>query len=305
MSSTIFDVSQAPTNQPNILDNAGFEIWQRGNTFTNPANGAYLADRWALSSAGTAPTATVTKETSTIDSGIAALKWNITSNTGNTQAYIYQTVEAYQAYQGKTITISIRINSSASGNVLAIYDGVTVTSTAIPSNAGYTTYSVTKAISSSATIVQVFFGNNSGQVSTGTFYLDSAMLVIGPNPASFISLHPAIDLARCQRYYETGTIASVNLPIANITAVRTEIDFAWNFAVTKRVAPTVTMTTTQSTQVQLAPGAFGTVTDSTSSWPSTAGSTTVDSFTITANRGSNTTYPTLQYSATWVASADL
>ena len=30
----------------NILINGGFEIWQRGTSFSTPADGAYTADRW-------------------------------------------------------------------------------------------------------------------------------------------------------------------------------------------------------------------------------------------------------------------
>lgn len=303
---TTFDTTQLPVtslqNINNILDNGGFEVWQRGTTFNGAGNAAYTADRWKNSYGGS-PVANMTQESSTIHDGQYSMKVVITSAPGSSIWGMGQTVENYQSYRGKTLSFSCWVNTTMSNVNLVLYDGITLTAGAFhPGDGQWHQLTVTATMSASASLVVVFVTQETTGV-TGTLYVDSAMLVIGSNASAFIPTNPQVDLARCQRFYEIGTISSVNLPIANITAVRTEIDFAWNFSVTKRVAPTMTMTTTQSTQVQLAPGAFGTVGDSTSLWVSVA-TPAVDGFAITANRGSNSTYPTLQYSATWTASAD-
>lgn len=312
---TIFDPNQTPTasigyqNIPNIIDNGGMSIWQRGTTFTNPVNAVYTADRWRTFG-GPSSTWTISQETTIVDpsgSQGVAMKVLITAVSESILGVLYY-VENWPDYVGKTVTVSARVRSTVAGKIsVIINDGQ-------QANGAYNTLTNTyETISVSKTIVNI--GQNRIYIAIGqvdsvvtpvplTYYIDNVMMTIGNQVVSFVPTDPQADLARCQRYYEIGTVGSLTLPIANITAIRTEIDFAWNFCVTKRTVPTMTITTTQSTQLQLAPGAFGTVGDPTSAWPSTA-SPTVNSFQITANRGSNSTYPLLAYTATWTASADL
>jgi len=300
MSLTTFDVSQSPSNQPNILDNGGFDIWQRGNTFTNPATNVYTADRWMHGSAGTAPTATITKETSVTDGTATALKWNITSNAGNTQAYMLQYVENYLNLRGKTVTFSVRSNTSASGFLLGIYDGVGINTVSIPSNASYATYSVTLTVSASATQLFVFWGNNAGAVPTGTFYLDSAMLTVGPNPAAFVPLHPQVDLARCQRYYAQGLLEISALGRTNATQYVLEQSLL--FAVPMRTTPTMSFSSASvweegSNTNQI--GSYSVAINST-----VGGGSIYSGFTVSASKNIAGNKPSF-LSGNWSASSDL
>lgn len=311
---TIFDPNQTPLasigyqNIPNIIDNGGFEIWQRGTSFSNPAINTYTADRWKVSVTG-APSWVVSRDSTAanVDSGTYSMSVNITSVGGSTVFNHFQNIENFADYRGKTLTVSMRVKATVAAKIqIRIEADASTTYSSFHSGSGnFETLTATLLIPTNASEIdiQAGFVGNSTPVAT-QFWLDSAMLITGSTAATFVPTNPQVDLARCQRFYEIGTISSVNLPIANITNVRTEIDSVGTFRVTKRIAPSMTMTTTQSTQVQLAPGAFGTVVDSTALWTPT-GVATVDGFTFSANRGSNTTYPLLQYSATWTASADL
>jgi hypothetical protein len=60
------------------------------------------------------------------------------------------------------------------------------------------TLTVTVAVPTTATGVfpAIYFSASCG------VYIDSAMLVVGSQPANYVPLHPADDLARCLRYYE-------------------------------------------------------------------------------------------------------
>jgi len=60
-------------------------------------------------------------------------------------------------------------------------------------------------------------GGQMGQVTVSfalpcTAYIDNAMLVVGSQPADYVPLHPADDLARCLRYYQRwGAPASISV----------------------------------------------------------------------------------------------
>lgn len=254
--STSFDSIQLPTisyqNIVNIIDNGGFDNWQRGTTFTNPAS-VYTADRWFVANAGGAATSTITKETSVTDNTAAALKWNITSNAGNGQAYLLQYIEDFKAYRGKTLTVTIRSQQSVSGFLLGIYDGVTATTTPLGSNGGYTTYSLTVTISSSCSTLFIFWGNNGTPIPVGTFYLDSVMLSIGSSIVPFVPTNPQVDLARCQRYFQViGGGVTYLATGQNESTTRT--DFAIPLIVQMRIPPTITVNNPTNFSVSQAGG---------------------------------------------------
>src|SRR5579863_3982303 len=201
---TTLDPSLTPTTQVNILDNGGMEIWQRGVSFSNPANSVYTADRWNVQS-NNSVTSTVSQSSSIVDSGNYSFELNITATTA-TYYLFFQEIENFQAYRGKTLTLSMRVYSNAPIRV-AIFPGSgnETLSSPHPGNNTWQTLSVTVAIPSNAASIWAGFGWDStvagASPSVSTSYIDSGMLVVGPNPASFVPLHPQIDLVRCQRYY--------------------------------------------------------------------------------------------------------
>ena len=76
-----------------------------------------------------------------------------------------------------------------------------------------------------------------------TAYIDNAMLVVGSVPADYAPLHPADDLARCLRYYETtATGGGIGYPyFAQYGAAGQYWRSALPFAAKKSLTPTVTI----------------------------------------------------------------
>jgi hypothetical protein len=220
------NINQLGGAHRNLLTNGGFEIWQRGTgSFTT--SGAYSADRWLITNSGA--NQTVTKETSTIDGGLAALKCVVSS----TNANVDQKLEDYASLRGRTLSLSIRAQQSASGIInVTLNDSAGGTNVVSSSTTGsYQTMVVSRTINAAATSVTVTI-----QISTGTVYLDNAMLVIGPSPAPYQPLHPQEDLARCQRYYE---VTIVNY-LGSAQGASHTMGQWLPFAVTKSGTPTIT-----------------------------------------------------------------
>lgn len=251
MTFTVFDASQVPGAQISILDNGGFEIWQRGTSFTHSSTNAsgytqvYDTDRWKSSlytGATGSLTVTVSQNSSVVQSGQYSLECNITTSTGSNYFTLVQFIENYQAYQGKTLTLSIWINTTRTDINLEMYDGFTGSvSSYHPGDGTWHQLTLTKTISSSATSLQILVGQNGTPVAaTGAYYVDSAMLVVGSQPANFVALHPQVDLARCQRYYEYLSGSNGQQCIGTICGNGSYAAMVWPFKQTKRIQPTIT-----------------------------------------------------------------
>jgi hypothetical protein len=225
------NLNQLAGAHANLLTNGGFEVWQRGaGAFT--ADTAYTADRWYIS--GT--TATVTQETTTVDSSGNALKL-VKAAGGN--ASMVQKVEGHLNFRGKSVSVSVRLQQSVGSAVtLIINDNIgSTTATSSSTTGSYITLTATRAISASATVLEVSLQCTA----TGTFYFDNAMLVIGPAPAPYQPLHPADDLGRCQRYYEVvGGAGAGELYHRGVGAAGVQAGTTLHFKTTKSGTPTVT-----------------------------------------------------------------
>lgn len=118
----------------NYCINGNFDIWQRGTSFTNPANGAYTADRiapWINVDGGTPPTIVHSRQTLTpgeLDKSFYFYRINANgagSGYGNSS---YYTLYLQQIENGtrllcglnKKITISFYARSSVNGRVIVL-----------------------------------------------------------------------------------------------------------------------------------------------------------------------------------------
>jgi hypothetical protein len=292
----------------NILDNGGFEIWQRGTSFSNPANLVYTTDRWQIQLSGS-PTYTISQEPSIVDSGNYAVKYNVTATvTGlGWHAYLYQSVENFAAYRGMTLSLSVRVWSNTAG-VMRIYlnDGVqlSVFSPYHPGDSTYHTLSVTLSVSPTATQLVLGVGSLSNDVLISTNYIDSAMLVVGSQPVAFQPLHPQIDLARCQRYYELGHVQNT-FPILRPGAGSGDAVWMWTpFVVQKRVVPTVTPVSV-AIVISNVGGSGGGDSSDTGAWGISVAQTQLSGASIEITRASDGGLPAVLAEYTWVATADL
>jgi hypothetical protein len=181
----------------NLLLNGGFEIDQTnsGSIYTNPTNGIVTLDSWTvLKSGGTPPSANVKRVAradvgAQVDSGDKAMNVVVTS-VGTVDAIfaISQVVPNYLDYVSKTISVTIRIYSSIASVIrLSIDDGVTEAfSSYHPGGSAYQTLNVSKTISNSATYLRInVFKMTASQVTAGSFYVDSGMMVISQFPVPF------------------------------------------------------------------------------------------------------------------------
>jgi hypothetical protein len=106
-----------------------------------------------------------------------------------------------------------------------------------PGNGAYQTLTVTATETATPNLqLGIFFA------ASCTAYIDNAMLVVGSQPADYVPMHPADDLARCLRYYE-----AIGVQGGNDIAVRgwagaagQGIDATILWRAIKPVTPTVT-----------------------------------------------------------------
>jgi hypothetical protein len=228
----------APSATASLLTNGGFEIWQRGTSFASLADGAYGADRWLWVKGGTA-TLAMARDTANADTGsryCAALTY-----VHNTASRVYQQVGTEPTHQlgGRQITFSIRVRCATASAVRAVlYNGAAFSYSAYHTGGGaYETLSVSASCAAGVTNIQV--GVDLG--ASCTAYLDNAVLAVGSVAPDYVPLHPAEDLARCQRYYQEiggqGVFEYVCMLQAYATTTALGV-LAW--AVPMAVAPTIT-----------------------------------------------------------------
>ena len=233
----------ADTARANLLTNGGFEIWQRGNgPFT--AAGAYFADRWYIGTVNAGDTFSISRSTgATTDKSFANANVTYTRSTGGSNLQQHMGAangDSTPQLIGRTLSFSVRVNTSVASAIAAgIYDDVNGFrwGNYHSGAGGYETLTMTAPVAPTA--VQVRVGIKFDQ--TAFAYLDNAMLVVGPVPADYAPLHPADDLARCQRYYELIVSGTANTHIATAQAGSAVAAFApIIFRTPKAVTPTVT-----------------------------------------------------------------
>lgn len=236
-------ISGLAASSPNGLDNGGMEVSQRGVTFATPADAAFTADRWKVQT-DEAAGVTVTKNTTTVDTGLASLRVVVASPGASKYWYVKEIVENYADYRGQTITVSARAHSSVASAVkVSLSDGLVSSSTFHTGGGGWETLSATLLVRTTATVVSAQIGMlNAGDKKAGTYYFDSLMLAPGSSAPTFAPLNAAVDMYRCQRFYQRfgGNIAGEQLAMGQDS---TTADFrvVLFFPVRMRIAPTLTV----------------------------------------------------------------
>jgi hypothetical protein len=232
---------------PNIAINGGMEIWQRGSSFSSPANGVYTADRWRVNHDGT-PTFTISQETTTVDKGLNSLKLDITAISGSpTNLSLRQVIENGQRFNGTALTLSVRVKCSVAGKItcaLADDNGSIYSSANV--GTGWETLSCTISSVADTSSLNIFIGFVAGSgitPSVCTTYIDSVMVVTGSTSNIFIPDDPAFDLMRCMRYFQIiGSNATNDYIGVGQAWATTDAYLAYRYPVPMRAAPTATVT---------------------------------------------------------------
>lgn len=170
-----------------FIANGGFEAWSSGTTFTNPGNGTVLADSWTEIKSGTTPcTADVTREGTTVDSGLYSMKVNITG-AGSSDSYwaIKQSVGTPSAFSGLTVLAGVKVKVATANKVrIKVYDG---TNTAYSSyHTGDGTWQLLQAKLTAVTNpseITITIEINPANF-TDAVYIDSAYLYVVPSSIS-------------------------------------------------------------------------------------------------------------------------
>lgn len=221
--------------------NSNFDVWTiKGTSFTNPASGALLANKWYIRKAngtGTAPSVNISRDT-TIPNKLSkySCKLDVTAAgtaSSTTQYEIYEQIADFEKFQGKTISLSTQILAPTASETieLVIDDGVTTTlhsaKTVTNSWANYKFENI--SISASATKLEYIFrlaggtalsipsATNFKPSTTGAFYFTQVQLNEG---TAAIDYKPKSNDQECAAKFASGSLTvtagggdqTVNLP---------------------------------------------------------------------------------------------
>ena len=238
----------------NILINGGFDVWQRGTSFTVPDNAVtYTTDRWAIFSNGSNSRVT-TKEEAVINNKVGnSIKVALTTPNARDRLF-RQKIEDLKQFSSQTLTLSYYAKASTSTEYKVETRRYYGTGGSADSNDEHATHTFTTSWQKFTTTFTVpditgdTFGANNGlwimfkvnTVQTHDVYLANVQLERGSTATDFEHRSYGEELALCQRYFEKlgrgGGYAGdraynhssriVNLP---------------TWATTKRADPTVTI----------------------------------------------------------------
>ena len=240
----------------NAIINGNFDIWQRGTSFSNPAVGAYTADRWLLSADGTGVTRTISRQTFTL--GQTAVPGEPTyffrhnqsvAGTGATANNIQHRIEGVRTFAGQQVTVSFWAKGAASLTLTAVEliqsfgsggspSGLvgTTAATSVSVTTAWQKFSYTVTVPSISGKTLGTSGSDAlwliiGAPLNTTFTLDIAQVQIeaGPVATPFERRPIGTELALCQRYYWTGVVV-----VETVTTIT-----GFNFPVQMRAVPTI------------------------------------------------------------------
>jgi hypothetical protein len=215
----------------NYVINGGFDIWQRGTTFTNPANNAYTADRWNNGNSASG-TYTISQQSTGVPVGsqyYMRTTYGAASSYCN-RAQIVETANT-ELLQGKTVTFTVKLRKNASlttdfvvgiyksatvdAGIAATWSGIStigVTNASLPTgttSADWYTATVTAAIPNDGTAnsLRLLVNETIVQPSGAYWEMAQTQLEVGAVATPFARAGGSIggELALCQRYYYRNT----------------------------------------------------------------------------------------------------
>jgi hypothetical protein len=208
----------------NICINGGFDIWQRGTSFTTFV---YTADRWKMNPGGTV---TVTQDTD-VPTGIG-VRYSLKQTTSASSSYSQYQMGFEQATtipmrnQVYTFSFYMKANATWSGafspqiyysnssdTLSTIMSGTLVTATgntAPTPTTSWVRYSVTFTVPSDAVGIGVYFAPAAVQASGAELWIAGCQWEIGSVATAFTRSGGTIqgELAACQRYYYRSTASA-------------------------------------------------------------------------------------------------
>lgn len=251
-----------PISSPNYIINGGFDIWQRGTSFSSATLFQYSSDRWFANSFATS-VATVTRQSFTPGECPGGneteffLRFARTGTTPSGTSYLQHRIEDVRKGAGKTVTLSfyaravtagtINVNynqnfgSGGSSTVYGAGQNFAVTTAWTRFQVSWTLPAISgKTVGSSSYLELLFsipqaFGLN-------TLDIWGVQLEDGAAATDFRRNAPSIagELAACQRYYVrwSGSSATASDPGIGAWTTSTVAQITFFMPVEMRVKPT-------------------------------------------------------------------
>ena len=255
----------------NKIINGDFGIWQRGTSFSNPASGAFTADRFQINYDGAITTHTVSQQTFTPGTAPVAgyegtyfWRWALTTNSTSTYRFVSQKIEDVRIFAGQTVTISFWIKADTNRNLADVVykqDFGSGGSASVQGSITMNTYSITSSwqrVTGTIAIPSIS-GKTIGTGSNllfwiqfpvaGTFDIWGVQVEAGSVATPFTTATGTIqgELAAAQRYYYRLNADNSYQPFGGGYCSSTTIAYAnVYFPVPMRTTPTIEATATAS-----------------------------------------------------------
>jgi hypothetical protein len=267
---------------PNPIINSGFDIWQRGTSFT-PNTSTYLADRWQMFVGATGTT--VTRQTTGDTTNLPFIQYCMrvsrdSGNTGTNVRYLNSPMETVNSIPlaGKTVTFSFyaRKGATFSGSIvgnlvtgtgtdqnpLVVYTGAAIAATTTPTlTTTWQRFTATGTFPATATeyAVAVDWTPTGTAGATDYFEVTGVQVDVGSVALPYRRNGATLqgELAACQRYFY-NMVSGNSLAIGNGAYFNPSnlIGITVRYPVFMRVAPT--LVNTSGTDYYAAEGNGGT-----------------------------------------------
>ena len=216
------------SGRKNLIINGGFDVWQRGTSFSGVSSGTYHADRWNIWSNG---------GTIDIDKVSGGLQFAI-SGTGVTNS-LMQDIEAQDVPLGDYILSFDADNYSniLSANCYSIGGGTHYGNLTYISDGKYSMTLTSANFNSSTTAIRVEIYLNANT----TIVINNVQLELGSVATDFEHRSYGEELALCQRYYwKSATGVAYSVLSSGLVYNTTEALTMVRFPTSMRVNPTMT-----------------------------------------------------------------
>jgi hypothetical protein len=265
----------------NKIINGDMGVWQRGTSFSNPASGAYLADRWGIFYNGSGGTRTYSQQTFTPGTAPVAgyegsyfLRYARTvAGTSATVDRITQKIEDVRTFAGQTATLSfwakadsgtpslttrLSQNFGSGGSVEVNLDvSVTLSTTWTRYTATFSLASITGKTIGTNSYLELQLRTPVNTIQTFDFW--GVQVEYGSKATAFQTATGTIqgELAACQRYYFQTDSISDNTFSPAITATTGVLGAYFTYPVQMRIAPTIVTYDTAGASGNVTRGTYG------------------------------------------------
>ena len=208
-------VNNKPSGFKNYIINGGFDVWQRGTSFSSLPSNTYFADRWLTYS----PSGTM--DLSILTNGTYATNGLIWNKTTSNAEYIIQNIENIRKFINKEVTVSFYIhnNGTQTANYLSglsyiyngspnIYEPNNYSFTLAPQEVRLVSFTRTldyASVFNGKTIgtnsyLQFFISQPAGQNNNGENIIHNVQLEEGSVATPFEQRPYGLELSLCQRF---------------------------------------------------------------------------------------------------------